>query len=234
VKVGLLVCDHVSPDLVSISGDYDAMFRRLFVDHPEIAIVAYDSIRGEMPTSATECDAWLTTGSRHSVNDDAPWIRELEELVRAIDREAIPFVGICFGHQLLARALGGVVGVSDRGWGLGIVKVEIASSLSFVPEGVGSFSVFNSHAEQIERLPDGGEVVGWNDHCPVSMMTVGESMLGMQGHPEMDLEYATALVESRRGTQLPEAAAVEALASLAAGADTQVVSRMIVSFIRGV
>jgi GMP synthase (glutamine-hydrolysing) len=232
VRLGLLVCDHVSPELISVSGDYDTMFRLLFSGHPNIEIVAYDAVGGEMPASPGECDAWLTTGSRHSVNERAPWIDELEEFVRETARRGVPFVGICFGHQLLAKALGGDVGVSDHGWGVGIKKVEITPGLRFVPDGVAAFAVFNSHSEQIERLPAGAEVIGRSDHCPVSMMTVGGSMLGLQGHPEMDLAYGAALIESRRDNQVPEEVAVAALASLDSGTDNPLVAEMIVRFVR--
>lgn len=233
MKLGLLVCDHVSADLLPIAGDYDAMFRRLFAAHPEVEVVAYDVVGGEMPDAAVECDAWLTTGSRRSVNDDAPWIRKLEAFVRQLFREEVPFVGVCFGHQLLAKALGGEVSVSPRGWGLGIKEVALRPGELFIPAGVESLSIFNSHSEQVTALPEGAEVVGWNEHCPVSVFTLGETMLGIQGHPEIGADYGRALIESRRGGLVPEDVAVEALSSLEVSADTEAAVEMILSFLRG-
>jgi GMP synthase-like glutamine amidotransferase len=215
MRLGLLVCDHVRPEFLHISGDYPDMFRRLFAGHPEVEIVVYDVIGGEMPAGPGECDAWITTGSRHSVNDEEQWIRHLEQFVREVAKERIPFVGVCFGHQLIAKALGGTVVKSDRGWGVGAKKVEVKDSI-----GLGtSYRILNSHQDQIDSLPPGAEILGWNEHCPVSMIGVGENMVGIQGHPEFDPAYSEALMESRRGTLIPEATVDDGLASLDGSTD---------------
>ena len=125
MKIGLLVFDHVSSDLVGIAGDYDAMFRRLFAGHPDVELLEYDVINGQIPSSPTECDGWLTTGSRHSVSDDFDWIHEMEGFTRQTATVGVPFVGVCFGHQLLAKSLGGQVGRSDKGWGLGVTTGDV-------------------------------------------------------------------------------------------------------------
>jgi GMP synthase-like glutamine amidotransferase len=168
-----------------------------------------------MPADPGECDAWITTGSRHSVNDDEPWIRHLEQFVRDVAKEQIPFVGVCFGHQLIAKALGGTVVKSDRGWGVGIKEVEVKDSIGLGP----SYRILNSHQDQIESLPPGAEILGWNEHCPVSMIGVGENMIGIQGHPEFEPAYSEALMESRRGTLIPEATVDDGLTSLDGSTD---------------
>ena len=215
MRLGLLVCDHVRPEFLQISGDYPDMFRRLFARHPDVEFVVYDVIGGELPSDPGECDAWITTGSRHSVNDDELWIRNLEQFVRDVAKEPMPFVGVCFGHQLIAKALGGTVVKSDRGWGVGAKKVEVKDSI-----GLGtSYRILNSHQDQIDSLPPGAEILGWNEHCPVSMIGVGENMVGIQGHPEFDPAYSEALMESRRGTLIPEATVDDGLASLDGSTD---------------
>jgi GMP synthase-like glutamine amidotransferase len=173
-------------------------------------VFVYDVIGGQMPANQGECDAWITTGSRHSVNDDEPWIRHLEQFVREVAEEEVPFVGVCFGHQLIAKALGGTVVKSERGWGVGAKEVQVREDL-----GLGSsYTVLTSYQDQIEDLPPGAEILGWNDHCPVSMVGVGENMIGIQGHPEFDPTYSEALMESRRGGVIPEATVDDGLASL--------------------
>lgn len=210
LRLGLLVCDHVRPELRAISGDYEDMFRRLFAGHDEVDVVVYDAIGGELPGAPGECDAWLTTGSRHSVNDDAPWIRALEGFVREVAAARVLFIGICFGHQLIAKAMGGSVVRSQRGWGVGVKEVEVSPEL-----GLGdSYRVLTSHQDQVETIPPGGEVLGWNEHCPVSMLRVGETLIGIQGHPEFDAEYSAALMGMRRGSVIPEEAVDAGLASL--------------------
>jgi GMP synthase-like glutamine amidotransferase len=186
------------------------MFRRLFAGHDDVDVVTYDSINGELPSDPAECDAWLTTGSRHSVNEDEEWIRDLEEFVRQVAAVRVPFIGICFGHQLLAKAMGGTVVKSEMGWGVGVKEVEVRPDL-----GLGeSYRVLTSHQDQVEVLPPGGETLGWNEHCPVSMLGVGRTMIGIQGHPEFDAAYSGALMESRRGKVIPRETVDAGLATL--------------------
>ena len=186
------------------------MFRRLFAGHPEVELEVYDVIGGEFPKGPRECDAWITTGSRYSVNDDEPWIHHLERFVREVAKEEVPFVGVCFGHQLIAKALGGKVVKSHRGWGVGAKEVIVREDLELGP----SFTVLTSHQDQIDSLPPGAEILGWNEHCPVSMLGVGDNMIGIQGHPEFDSAYSKALMQSRRGSLIPEETVDDGMSSL--------------------
>ncbi len=230
MKIGLLICDHVRPVHLDIAGDYDEMFSRLFDHRDDVELVRYDVVNGEMPDRATECDAWLTTGSRYSVNDDEQWIRDLEEFVREVAEDRVPLVGVCFGHQLIAKALGGSVVRSERGWGVGIKEVEIADGLDWA-KNAGSCWVGSVHQDQVDRLPPDAEILGWNDHCPVSMMSVGSTILGLQGHPEMGPDYVEAVVQMRKGTLIPEDVADEGLASLVNEPDTTMLADWIVGFL---
>ncbi|HSK06147.1 MAG TPA: type 1 glutamine amidotransferase [Acidimicrobiia bacterium] len=216
MRLGLLVCDHVRPELRPISGDYPDMFRRLFAGHDQVDVVVYDVIGGELPVTPGECDAWITTGSRHSVNDEAHWIRALEGFVRQVAEARVPFVGICFGHQLIAKAMGGSVVRSERGWGVGLKEVEVSPAL-----GLGnSYRVLSSHQDQVDTIPPDAEVLGWNEHCPVSMLQVGETLIGIQGHPEFDPAYSRALMELRRGKAIPETIVDAGLATLGQSSDS--------------
>jgi GMP synthase (glutamine-hydrolysing) len=228
VKLGLLVCDHVRPEFMSVSGDYPDMFRRLFEGQDDVDLVVYDAINGEIPADPSDCDAWITTGSRHSVNDDLPWIRRLEVFVREVAAKDVPFVGVCFGHQLIAKALGGSVVQSDRGWGVGMKEVEVNADL-----GLGSaYRILNSHQDQIATLPPGAEVLGWSEHCPVAMLGVGDHMIGIQGHPEFETEYSRALMESRRGHLIPEETVDAGLATLDSAPDSDRLARWILDFVQ--
>jgi len=227
MRIGLLVCDHVRPEFLEISGDYDDMFRRLFADREDVEVAVYDAINGELPTDPSDADAWLTTGSRHSVNDDEPWIRDLEAFVREVAAGGVPFVGICFGHQLIAKALGGSVVKSDRGWGIGVQEVELSEDLGWGD----SYRVLTSYQDQVDSLPPGAEILGWNEHCPVSVMGVGSNILGLQGHPEFESAYSQALMESRRGTLIPEATVDAGLASLEHETDGSKLADWILEFV---
>lgn len=229
LRLGLLVCDHVPERLRPVAGDYPDMFRDLFSPFPQVSLVNYDLPAGETPASTEECDAWITTGSRRSVYENEPWIGWLAEFVRRLASSDRRYVGVCFGHQMIAQALGGRVERSTNGWGVGVKKVTIPDPPSWL--GVSEFRVLNSHQDQIVILPPGAEALGSNQGCPVSVVRYGERMIGIQGHPEFDRDYARALLLERRGTIIPEEVADAALDSLAEEPDRRVLAAAIVRFL---
>jgi GMP synthase-like glutamine amidotransferase len=193
-RIGVLVCDHVAPALQPIAGEYADMFAALL---PSLDLVAYDARAGELPASPDECDGWLCTGSSASVYDGAPWIDAVAELVREVRDAAVPFVGICFGHQLLGHALGGRVERAATGWGVGAHVAQVTETAAWMDPPLDTVGLLYSHQDQVVQLPPGGRVAASADHCPVAMLSVGETMLGIQGHPEFSAAYVDALVAGR-------------------------------------
>lgn len=231
MRVGLLVCDHVRPEFRGIAGDYPEMFGRLLSGHPQVELRPYDLTAGEFPAATDECEGWIGTGSRWSVYDDLPWIRRFEDLVAAFVADRRRFVGVCFGHQMIGRALGGEVAAAEQGWGVGVKEVRMEAVEPWMSPAVRSYRVLNSHADQIVRPPEGIRVLGSNRHCPVSMLAVGDHVLGIQGHPEFVPDYARALMEARRGRLIPDEVVDEGLAGLAMPVDRDLLAGWIASFL---
>jgi GMP synthase-like glutamine amidotransferase len=197
--IGLLQCDHVRPEFLPIAGDYDAMFRRWLPGEWRV----YDVTRGERPAAIDECDAYVATGSRASVYDREPWIGAFAELVRELHETRAPFLGVCFGHQMIGHALGGRVARSPRGWGVGVHRFAVSAREPWMEPPAGSFGLLMSCQDQVEELPPDAVVLAGNDHCPVGMFRCS-SLLGLQGHPEFPVEYARAVMCSRRERIGPE------------------------------
>jgi len=223
MRVGLLMCDHVDAQFRGVTGgDYDDMFAALLAPSPvaDVEFVTYDVVGGELPTAAMECDAWLLTGSRFSAYDDEAWIHALGAFVRDLHAANAPTVGICFGHQLLAHALGGRVERAATGWGVGaqLVDGKLPGRLLFM------------HQDQVVELPDGAETMGIAAHCPIAAFSFG-SVLGIQGHPEFTTEYERALLDHRVSSIGPDVTAA-AIASLAEPTDETAIARYILAFMR--
>ena len=214
LRIGLLLCDHVLPELLPIAGSYQDMFTALFSERPEIELVSYDLLNGQYPLDTAECDGWISTGSKWSVSDDEPWIKWFEGFVRRMYREESPHVGVCFGSQMIAHALDGEVTLRAAGWGVGVAETDVTESAAWMVPHRDSFQVVVSYQDQITKLPTDAQLIASTDHCPVSMFAMGHHFLGVGGHPEIPIPYIRALIESRRGDRIPEPTADAGLASL--------------------
>lgn len=192
MKLGLLVCDHVLEPLQDIAGDYPEMFARWLPADWRI----YEIRSGEHPADPGECDAYVGTGSKASVYDDEPWIHGYASLVRRLHDSGKPFLGVCFGHQMLGHALGGRVARSERGWGVGVHTFEVYSTEGWMKPETAEFSLLMSCQDQVQELPPGAVVLAGNDHCPVGMFRV-DNMVGVQGHPEFVPAYSAAVLDIR-------------------------------------
>lgn len=198
LRVGVLECDHVDDRHRPIAGDTIDMLAALLGPHaPDLELVPYDVIGGELPVDPTDCDGWICPGSRHSVYDDLAWIEGLSAFVRAVRDAGVPFVGICFGHQVLAHALGGRVAKAAVGWGAGRQVLVVDRTEPWMDPPAGELSLHYMHQDQVEELPPGGVVLGGADHCPAALMTVGDTMVGIQPHPEFPAAYVDALLADR-------------------------------------
>lgn len=199
MKIGVLKTDDVRKELVGEFGEYPEMFADLLrAQEPGLEFVTYEVQRGHYPADIDEVDAYLITGSKTGVYEDKAWIPPLMDFVRELHKTRKPTIGICFGHQLIAEALGGKTRKSDNGWGVGVHSYEMQETPAWMSEPQEGFSLLVSHQDQVEELPPGAKVLASSDFCPMAMMQIGDHILTFQAHPEFTKPYSNSLMELRR------------------------------------
>lgn len=153
----------------------------------------------QLPPEPGGYDGWVLTGSVASVNDGAPWMERLAELVRQLHRRRVPLVGLCFGHQMVAHALGGRVGPSPGGWRIGTAPThyvaERSVALPWLQPAQGTITLFAAHQEQVLLPPPKAEVIGGDDFAPSAALRIGRHVFTTQYHPELSREFMRALLD---------------------------------------
>lgn len=147
----------------------------------------YLATENEYPESLDECDAYLITGSPCSVNDTYTWLEDLKTFIHHVDQFRIPLVGICFGHQVIAQALGGEVRLAESGWTLGLHSFSVVAEKPWMMGGTSSSALYFINQDQVLTLPPDVQLLGGSDICPVAMYTRKDRILCVQGHPEQPL-----------------------------------------------
>lgn len=230
MKLGILKADDVRPELVDEFGEYSDMVARIMLDiDPNLEIQVYDVYHGQYPDHIDNADVYAVTGSKCSVYDQVDWIFKLTDFVQQLHRQQKKFVGICFGHQLIAHALGGRAEKSLKGWGVGVqtyFSTELGQAQGLAP----SFELKISHQDQVTALPPNSELLAGNDFCPNAMFKLSDHILSLQGHPEFSKAYMQELLPLRR-EQLGEELMHRALDSLQAETHDREVNQVIYNFL---
>lgn len=194
MKIGLLLCDHVRDEFMGIQSDYPDMFEALL---PDFEFEVFEVCRNQFPDQVNNCEAYLVTGSKYSVYDDIDWINRLKKFVQEIQAAGKIFVGVCFGHQMLAEALGGKVKKSALGWSVGVNSFEMVASQDWMQPNLKQINLLMMCQDQVQQLPPNSRLLAAAAKCPIGMFSVGKRMLGIQAHPEFSKAYDQALMESR-------------------------------------
>jgi GMP synthase-like glutamine amidotransferase len=193
MKLAVLETGRPPGDLADRFGDYPAMFARMLGDDFEID--TFDVAAGELPKDPAAYDAYLITGSPAGVYDPLPWIEPLSEFIRSA--KASKMVGICFGHQIMAEALGGHVEKSEKGWGAGLHHYSIVRREPWL-DGEQEIAIPASHQDQVVVQPPNTEIVAWSDFTPYAALAwTDRQAISFQFHPEFAPAFAKALIENR-------------------------------------
>ena len=205
LKVGIL--NAIDPQLSQIDWQntpFDGYRRFLESANPGFTYAEFKVALGEFPESVDVCDAYVITGSPRGVYDDDLWIGQLKAFIRDCYAAGKKLVGICFGHQVLAHALGGYTEKSEKGWGLGLKTFAVSAQKPWMTDPPGSYALYFAHQDQVQRLPAGAELLGGNEFCPIGMFVIGDQVLGVQGHPEFSERMMAGLVDNADGKMPPE------------------------------
>ncbi|MET4695861.1 type 1 glutamine amidotransferase [Endozoicomonas lisbonensis] len=233
MNIGLLLCDDVQTQFQPEHGNYPDMFQALLEQHdPTLQITTYRALDGQLPENTNDCDGWVISGSRHSVNDPFPWISALEAFVKQLYIDRQKTVGICFGHQLMAKVLGGRVAESDKGWGIGVSVNTLTEHHDWMQPSLNSLNALVSHKEQIEHLPETATIIATSDFCPYYMVTYCDHFLSIQGHPEFTKAYMEALIHSREKV-IPHSRIIEGMQSIKQPVDSSVIGQWLLNYLGG-
>lgn len=184
------------PALACNYGDFEEwMIRFMAVMHQSVNTVDVQK-GGELP-EPDGLDGILITGSHAMVTDKEDWSEKTAEWLRNAVQKDVPILGICYGHQLLAHALGGIVGNHPKGPEIGTVDIKLTDDakkdrlFSSMPQ---SFKAHVTHTQSALTLPEGATLLAYNDYEPHHAFRYGKCVWGVQFHPEFDAlvsrEYA--------------------------------------------
>lgn len=194
MRIGILQTGHAPDALKPEWGGYPEMFQR-FLQGQGFDFETYSVVDMDFPESVHACDGWLLTGSRHGAYEDHPFIAPLEDFIRKAHAEAVPMVGICFGHQIIAQALGGKVEKFKGGWAVGPTEYEFD----------GQRLRLNAwHQDQVTVKPPGAKVIACNDFCENAALVYGDRALTVQAHPEFPNSFVGQLAEARGRGVVPD------------------------------
>ena len=199
VRICVLETDILVPELAELYDGYGAMFVRLFEQVPEqVECTVYNVVEGHYPPEGARFDAYLVTGSKADSFGEEPWIQRLKTYVQQRYEHGDKLLGICFGHQLLALALGGVAERAKGGWGIGVQRFEVAQGFSWQQPPLENVTLIVSHQDQVTALPPAAQCLASSNYCPNAAFVMGDQVLCFQGHPEFVAEYANRLLVRRQ------------------------------------
>jgi GMP synthase-like glutamine amidotransferase len=220
--IGILQTGLAPDVLVDKSGDYPDMFEKLLAGNG-FTFRTYRVVDGILPASVTECDGWLITGSRHGAYEDHPWIPRLEDFIRNSYAAHVPLVGICFGHQIIAQAMGGKVEKFSQGWAVGPTDYDFD----------GETITLNAwHQDQVTRKPEAAKVIASNDFCANAALLYDDRAFTVQAHPEFRSDFVDGLMQTRGKGVVPQDRMDKANARLSDALQDQTIATRIAAFFK--
>jgi len=219
--IGILQTGH-APEALRDHGEYPEMFERLLAGHG-FDFRSWAVVDGHFPDSVRDADGWLITGSKHGVYEGHAFIAPLEQFIRDAFAARVPVAGICFGHQVMATALGGQVEKYDGGWSVGPTEYDFA----------GERLTLNAwHQDQVTAPPPDAEVIATTPFCAYAGFAYDDRGLSVQPHPEFADGFVAGLIDTRGRGVVPDALLDDAKARLGAPNDAGRIAARIADFFK--
>lgn len=194
MRIGILQCGQSPDQLKQAMGDYPDMFVRLLAGRG-FDFSTWHVEEMQFPDDIHDADGWLLTGSRHGAYEDHAFIPPLEDFIRRAHDAGVPMVGICFGHQIIAQALGGTVVKHPAGWAVGAQDYDFD----------GQTVTLNAwHQDQVMTLPPGAQVSGRNTFCENAALIYDNRAFTVQAHPEFADGFIQGLMDTRGKGVVPD------------------------------
>jgi GMP synthase-like glutamine amidotransferase len=184
MTIGIIETGRPKDEVIAVHGDFPKMFRTYFGETSDAEFITYSVATGMALPGLKACDAWIITGSLAGVYEDHDWIPPLMDFVRAAFAASVPMLGVCFGHQLMAQALGGTVTKSKKGRGIGVHQYTVTEAGRKIIPQLNKINLLASHEDQVIQPPPGAAILAHSEFCSYAMLSYGKNALSIQPHPE--------------------------------------------------
>jgi GMP synthase-like glutamine amidotransferase len=206
LRIAILQCDTPPPHVVELYGAYDRIFTTLLEKaasglgldpKKDLELSAFECVTAQEYPNLDDIDAVLISGSKHNSFDNDPWILKLVEFTeKVLKQDRVRIIGVCFGHQILGRALGARVGRSDNGWEIAVLPVELTAKGKEVFQ-QDTLVIHQMHKDIVFEYPEGVQPLGGSPRCLTQGMYQKNRLISVQGHPEFHEGIVSRLVKMR-------------------------------------
>ncbi|KAI0128189.1 class I glutamine amidotransferase-like protein [Hypoxylon sp. NC0597] len=209
-RLAILEADTPVPGVKAKYGSYGGVFRNLFeracatLNPPQPLSaqldLSYHDIVNDLDAypDLEAIDAILISGSKYSAYENDEWILRLVDFTRrCLESGRVRVIGVCFGHQIVGRAMGADVGKNDRGWELSVTEHKLTDEGKRL-FGMDKISIHEMHRDVVFNLPQGVTKLAHTDVCDVQGMYEPRRLLTVQGHPEFTGDMVREILEMRR------------------------------------
>ena len=229
MNIAILNCDQIKPEFEQAYGQYPKMFKSLLSNiDKEMIFSEFDVMHGEYPQDINDSDLFIITGSRADAYADIPWINHLKAFINKLNDQKKKLFGVCFGHQIIAQALGGTVKKAESGWHVGVDKLELLDSTLM---DLAALDLIFSHQDQVIEIPPSAKLIGTcGSNCPNAAFTIGNHIVALQGHIEFSKSFAKDLLDMRKEI-LGEEKYTSAIKSLSKDTDEVLLTQAVINYL---